>query len=484
MSFDQTHKYTSLGIPWPTGQALIADTSEPQNLQRDLEIMAKTTDAAIVDVKNETERVDTESQSRDAAQNYTAGTLETYVDRITSDNPLIEVAGYTHVFADAGGYVAGGVTDSGEFNFEQPPTVMGAGATTLLPVDDENIAFAFTDKDGYSPFIIYRDGTVWAAGLGSDTALANANEAVGFTKSIADEVACIGDSLTNGYFGGSSGHTADAYPAKLQALMPAGVTVYNVSTSGWCVDEVAVRIGAIPVPLTVAGGSIPASGAVEVTTTAVIGFRSLGNVVSIPGSLAGIPGTLRRENSNTVFTFTRTTTGAATAVPAGTLFAPDQAGHSARTSVILLGRNDVSWGATGAEATVAEHIAAGVKRIVDWHSRQLKQVLVLSPTTSVNEERGSAGHTTVTTAGQLLQNMFGAKYFDLRRYLIEEAIYDLGITPTSTDLAKMSADTLPPSIMDPGSAGTGDAVHWSKATASLVAQKINEYFTAREWIRP
>lgn len=389
---------------------------------------------------------------------------------------------YAIPFADEEGVVAGGFYDDGSFNTETPPRVQGAQGMGAQPINAPGWAYVEADEDGYVAFGIRDTGEVHISSADIDP-LGLANAAIGYTRSQRNRVACFGDSLTNGYFGGTSGHTADAYPAKLQELVPAGVQVFNVSTSGWCVDEVAVRIGAIPVPLTAALNTIPASGGVSVSTTAVIGFRPLNETVNIPGTLAGIPGTLKRDTSNTVFTFTRTTTGTAVPLPPGTLFEPDQLGHDADTSVILLGRNDVAKSVKGSEATVAEHIAAGVQRIVDWHTRQLKQVLVLSPTTNTFEERGSTGHTTATTAGALLAQAHGPKYYDLRRYLVDQAIYDLGITPTATDLAKMAADTLPPSIMDPGAAGTGDGTHYSKATAQLVAARINDYFTPREWIQ-
>lgn len=403
----------------------------------------------------------------------------TQLDFITgSDDRVLRTTNelnYAIPFADEDGYVAGGFYDSGEFNTETPPLVQGQAGMVGQPINAPGWQEVIVDEDGYVAFGIRDDGTTHISS-GLIDPLYGADTAVGYTRSIRNRVACIGDSLTYGYFDGSPGPTSDSYPAKLATLVPEGVNVFNLGTSGWCVDEVAVRIGAIKVPLTATLGRIPASGSVNVITDAVIGFRQIGSQISFPGSLAGVPGTLMRQDSNTLLTFTRSTAGAEVPLPPGTVFVPDMTGHDADTSIILLGRNDVARGVTGAETSVADHIVAGIQRIVDWHTRQLKQVLVVSPTTTTGEVTGTTGHATVTSAGRHLADRHGPKYFDLRRYLIDEAIHDLGITPTSEDLAKIAGDTLPPSIMD-------DGTHWNRQTAALVAEKINEYMTTREWTK-
>lgn len=304
------------------------------------------------------------------------------------------------------------------------------------------------------------------------------NEAVGFSQSSRTRVAAIGDSLTAGYFGGVGNLPTDAYPYRLQQIVPAGVEVFNLGSSGYTVDEEAVRIGALPVPLTVSGGSIPATGPVTVTTTAVIGWRPAGTTRTIVGSLSGVPGVLTRTSSDTSFTFTRTTGGAAVPVSGSPVFVPDYSGHDADTVVILLGRNNVTFSVKGADASVAEHVANGIARIVNWLSPDAKQALVISATTSTSERSGTAAYATVADINNRLQSAFPYGFVDLRTYLAHQAIADLGITPTTADLTAISGDTLPPSIMDGGT----DQIHWSKATAELVAAKINESLVARGWV--
>lgn len=407
---------------------------------------------------------------------------------ITSMRPSLlsqaEDATYALPFSDKDGYTSGGVTQKGVFNFEKPPTVRGVEGTSFQPVDAPGYSYVFPDKDGYYSLAIRNDGTVeiFKGGQGvGKSALSIANDGAGMTRSDKSKIFVAGDSLSRGYFGGVPNQTSDSFPTKLQGMVPAGVSIINLATSGWTVDEVAVRIGAFPVALTLDGGQIPASGTVAATTTATIGW-GVGER-AYPGTLQGVQGTLTRPTGSAKgFHFVRTTAGTAVTVTPGTVFVPDQAGHSTESAVVFLGRNDVGQGVTGSDASVAAHIANGVTRIVDWLSRDIKQVLVVSVTTTTGERSGTSGYSTVTAANALLKDRYPTRFMDLRGYLVKQAIYDLGITPNAADLDNMAADTLPPSIMDPGASGTGDGTHYSKATAVLVATQVYQYLNTRDWI--
>lgn len=426
-----------------------------------------------------------------AAEEAAADAVDNRIDSVDlvrgSDTRLprnVEQTSYGIPFTDMDGYVSGGVLDDGVWNFEKPPLVYGQPNATLAPISEHTTAWAipFADEAGYVAGGIRPDGTAEFFKLKPtrQLALAVANLSAGFTRSSRRRIATIGDSLTNGYFGGSSGHTADAYPATLAELVPAGVEVFNISSSGFTVDEEAARIGALPMALTLDGGRIPSSGPVSATLAEPIGWGD--GATSWAGTLAGIPGRITRAAGSTAVTFTRSASGSVVTVPAGTVFVPDLAGHAADTAVIMLGRNDVAQSVTGRETSVAAHIAAGVHRIVEWLSADIKQVVVMSVTTSTGEVAGSANHAVVTEANRLLADLYPTRFLDIRQYLVDRAIYDLGITPTQTDLAKMAGDTLPPSIMDPGRAGTGDGTHYSKATAALVGRRVHEFITSRDWI--
>lgn len=418
----------------------------------------------------------------DAVDAILNGRLQAVEADITQNEDLhlvpAEDLEYAIPFVDSESKVAGGFTKEGHFNLELPPTVKGQGGVSFVPVNPNDFAYSWSDEDGYVAFGIRKDGTIYTGTDNSavdEVAIANVIE--GLSKTRTDEIYTFGDSLTYGYFGGSPGPTEDSWPSRLSQLTPTGVTVTNLAVSGYTIDEESVRVGALPVPLTVVGGVIPTTGPVSVTTTAAIGFRPIGTVRTFTGSVAGVSGVLRRESSNSAFTFTRDVDGPEVVVPNGTLFKSDYAGHNSETLIIMLGRNDVSYGVTGPEGNVVDHVVNGIRRFVDWHTRDVKRIIVMSVTTTVGEISGSSGYDSVVSINERLKTLMSSKFVDIRRYLIDRAIYDLGITPTSDDLYRMERDTLPSSIMDPG-----DGTHYSKATAGLVAEQIYNYLNTRGWI--
>ncbi|MCQ1999102.1 SGNH/GDSL hydrolase family protein [Arthrobacter zhaoxinii] len=355
----------------------------------------------------------------------------------------------------------------------------GDESVSLRPTSSTRNGWAipFADQNGYVGGGIRLEGisAFEKLHLSPESACSVADEAIGYTRSSSTRVSCIGDSLSAGYYPNTTVNwTESAYPYILSKLAPAGVEVFNLAISGYTVDEAAVRIGAFPLPLVVMGGSLPATGPISVSTTAAIGWRPTGTERNMKGTLAGVPGTLIRTTSNTTFTFTRTAPGIATPVPPGTLFKPESAGHEADTVVIMLGRNNIP-GIAGGDNRAEDNVVNGIKRIVDWLSPQLKQALILSTTTNTLEKRGTSGYLSILEINARLQQMYPNKFLDIRSYLVHQAIYDLGVTPTSDDLANMECDALPPSIML-------DTTHYKPETAALVARQVHAYLTMRGWI--
>lgn len=435
---------------------------------------------AALDTKT-TNRDDTLQESIDSnTANLRGEVLGAYAATADAENMGLRPANsttYAIPFTDRDGAVAAGVLTDGTFNFEKPLEVMGAGGVAFQPVTAPGWAELHPDKDGYISYGVRDDGTFVvfkpAPEISYDP-LRAANDTLGYTKTARDKICTIGDSLTEGYFGGVGGQAADAWPTKLKNLLGAGVAVTNLAVSGYAVDEEAIRVGALQVPLTVTGGQIPASGTVEVTTTTVIGWVPSA-ARNFTGTLAGVPGTLRRTSaSNTVFEFIRTTDGAAVTVPPGTKFVSNAAGRDAQILIILLGRNDVSNNIKGAEATVAEHIIKGVERIVNWQSRQIKKVLVVSVTNGQNEPSGHANYKTIATANAGLMSLMGNRFLDFRSHLVNDAIHAAGITPTGADLTAMAVDAPPPSVMN-------DNIHWSKQTHIYFAGLVHDYLITRDW---
>ena len=383
---------------------------------------------------------------------------------------------YAIPFADKDGYVAGGVLPNGTFNFEKPSTILGETGISAQPISAPGWAEVHTDKDGYISCGIRSDGTFVSYKSASSSTLQQANDALGYSRSSKTRVATVGDSLTAGYDNVTGSWAAgQSWPAQLQTLVPASVTVFNRAYGGWTVDEIAIELGAFPFDVTITGGTIPASGAVGVTTAQPVGWTGSSNIRSFHGSLAGIPGTIRKDAGN-VLSFTRTAAGTAKDTSGLQRFTADWDVHRADTLIIFIGRNDVSNSVVGGEGSVVDHVLAGTQRIVDYLTVDLKQVLLVGTITTQSETSGTAGYNTVTAINSALAAKFGPRFVDVRRYLIDKAIYDQGITPTTADLTAMAADTLPASIMM-------DGTHYNQATAALLASKVfNPYLQTRGWL--
>jgi lysophospholipase L1-like esterase len=285
------------------------------------------------------------------------------------------------------------------------------------------------------------------------------------------QVSFWGDSLFDGYpVGPFNANQSDSLPGVFATLYPAA-TVYNGGESGQSADEIAIRQGGIVPMLTVTGGSIPASGGVTVTTAGTIGWRLDRPIVEVTGTLAGVPGTLTRSGS--VLTFTRTSTGTAVPVAGAAPWESFGRAYAGGLQIIMAGRNDIGYASPA--GSIIDRVVTATAAMVGALTPARPRVLLLGATTSTAETIGTQGYTDVTGINTALKAMFPQFFWDYRAWLVKEAIYELGITPTAGDLAQIAGDTLPSSIMT-------DPVHYSPATAAKAAARIKTELTNRGWI--
>jgi hypothetical protein len=282
-----------------------------------------------------------------------------------------------------------------------------------------------------------------------------------------------GDSMTQGWplaeFPPGAGLD---WPARFKTRWPAG-TVINGGKAGQSADEVALRQGGYALEVSVTGGSIPASGAVIVTTTQKYAWR-LDRAWTCLVDIAGVQGTLSRAGA--VLTFTRTANGDAVPVPGKVRVVSRQPeANPDAIHVIFAGRNDIGYASDAGDVVtrVVASYAAQVGALAPAHPR----FVIIPPLTTTSETRGTAGHTTVAAIETRLAQLYPANTLDLRHYLATQAIYDLGITPTSDDLAKIAGDTLPASLMV-----AGDNTHYKPATADAVAAQVHTFTNSKGWL--
>lgn len=290
-------------------------------------------------------------------------------------------------------------------------------------------------------------------------------------------LAAWGDSLTEGWpyaeFDQVDGsERVESWPYQF-GLLHTGGDVYNGGVSGQSADEIALRQGGLDLSCTVTANEIPASGSVSVTFAETRWWR-LDRSWACVGSLAGIPGTLTRTGATTG-TFARTNSGSVTPCPAGTKFiAADGVTHRAATQVIFAGRNDLGY-QPGGYPSVIDRVVDATVAMMEHAEAYSRRVLLVGTITAVGETRGTANYTDVLAINTRLAELYPTRFFDLRAYLVNDALADLGLTPTGPDTAAIAADGIPPQIMY-------DSVHYKAITAAKVAEQIFDQFDTRGWL--
>lgn len=369
------------------------------------------------------------------------------------------------------------------------------------PAEDESDAsvYSVTDDDGRRSWLeISRDGgpTPHAASLiasalaispSSDPAdtitpaqadgdrrllLRTSDGEIRPVTSRSDIVTFWGDSLFDGYpMPPFLADDTNSLPGVFASLYPSA-TVSNEGKSGQTAGDIAFRQGGLVVLVAPAGGEIPASGAVTVTTSQDIRFRE-GYAMTVTGTLAGVAGTLTFDaGTPRVVTFTRSASGTTVPVTEPTPFlvnAPTD--HADGIQVIIAGRNDVTWH-TG---DVVGDVVAATAAMVESLTPRFPRVLLLGTITATSETIGSANHTAILRINESLASLYPDYFWDFRRWLIDQAMDVMGITPTEADRAAIVGDTLPPSLME-------DDRHYTPATAAAAAQRIYNEMQTRGWI--
>ena len=264
-----------------------------------------------------------------------------------------------------------------------------------------------------------------------------------------------GDSLTH----------AGGIASRLSALLP-DVTVVNRGMSGQNSAHIAGRQGGVPAVMTVIGGAIPASGGVEIDTrTTNILIESGYPARSLTGYLAGVHGTLSVPSGTTTHTFTRTTDGTPVEIPDGAPFWTDD-GIAARrgAQVIWMGRNNLG----------TELPTTYLPGMIEHLSPARKRVVVLSVTNSPDEGIGTERYELFQAVNEELRVMGGECFLDVRRWLIDEGLAAVGITPTAEDTAAVAVDAVPPSL-------TSDGIHFTTAAQTAIGTWLHTQLGALGW---
>ena len=262
--------------------------------------------------------------------------------------------------------------------------------------------------------------------------------------------------------------TMEYMGAEVAAEMAAlGVAYYNGGDAGVRAEHTLAQLGSHPALITVAGGSIPASGPVDVTASNV---RASSLLKPFTGTLAGVAGTLSSTAASLVFT--RAASGDAVAVPAGTPFIPT-GGPQYRNAVTILnlGKNDI--GSAGADTMIIEKTAEAFA----WLSPMVKRVIVMGHAVNRDTATDSPGRAQIMTVNAAFARTYGVLYFDLQGYMTSPQIWiDSGVTPTQADLDAQARGNKPPSL-------SLDDLHFNAAGDAAIAKALRRFVVALGWYK-
>lgn len=241
--------------------------------------------------------------------------------------------------------------------------------------------------------------------------------------------------------------TMNGFSTALAAAVGAfGASYYNGGKGGERLDHHLAALGSDPYQLTLTGGEIPASGAVTATATNNLNFVTYNTAMrAIHGTLAGVPGTLTNDGGVLdTMTFTRSSPGAVTPVPAGSVFTPTEGTKHRNDFLILnLGKNSMMYEGAGTDQKVIEGTEAAIK----WAAPLIKRVLVLGHFADTNTPAVSAIRDRIYAVNAYQRTRYGLAFIDLHEYVTGAQIWaDTGIVPTQTDLDQQALGNKPPSL--------------------------------------
>lgn len=216
----------------------------------------------------------------------------------------------------------------------------------------------------------------------------------------AGRILCWGDSLTAG--AGGEGVT---FPEVISQIL--GEEVKNDGVGGQTSSQIAQRVGAVPIIVSVMGDHIPGNGAVEL---AKISNAPMAKNATLAGELLDINGLIIRD-ANEKFTFEKLASGNAVKVVGDAAFEANVDVDAHDRVIIWAGRNDRT------QAKVVEANVADMVRLVRSKGADF---IVISVLNGIWEPRGSLGYRQITEINDSFAHTYGDHYVDVREWLVSQ----------------------------------------------------------------
>ena len=358
--------------------------------------------------------------------------------------------------------------------------IQGDGSTVY--VDGEKAVFGL-DALGRYPIYVLEDGVVVIPKLRSPNADLNIEPA------LLAELATNGDSLTAGAGGGGI-TIATAAAAVL------GVPAYTRAIGGQWSNQIAYRQGGLVADVTFSGNQIVSgantitqiNGTAIATLSATAGWPGLFLTTTSPDAAARsikvkiglITGTLTRTKpSDESYVFTPD------AGPTLPVTCP------ARSPMVVLGDDTSSFG-SDADAKrinslwygrnddwtspdpIMVALEASVQRLIEAGNKRFVVMTVLNGNYAA-EVAGQSRYDQLMAINRAIIKRWPQNTLDIRRWLIDRALSDLGITPTTQDSADIANDIVPTSLRS-------DNIHLTGTAYGGVGQQVAAFITSKGWL--
>ncbi len=143
-------------------------------------------------------------------------------------------------------------------------------------------------------------------------------------------------------------------------------------------------------------------------------------------------------------------------------------------TIIWSGRNDRKSGGKNRLYKIRDNIQAMIDHL---DARSKERLLILSVCNGIGDKefKGSNAHTNVRGLNEVLKDSFKEYFVDVRTYMINKAIYDLGLEPTAQDLEDIKKDCIPRSLLK-------DNVHFNTLGYEATGKYLAEIIRKKGWI--
>lgn len=244
-----------------------------------------------------------------------------------------------------------------------------------------------------------------------------------------------------------------------------GANHYNGGYWGQKAENIAARQGGAPSLITLAGNQTNASGATDIVdaTNLVVGDNA--DDYTVPGTLAGVDGTITPNATTKVHTFTPATPGVYD-IPPRSVFIPDTGHLRDRHMTIWMGRND-RW-----DDGAPQKVLRAARHMVDFLTPRVKRFLILQlvpGTDGLDSPR-------VKDINDVLQHEFPSQFVPIAEWMMtEEAATLAGITYTEQDLTDITEGRIPTSFRR-------DASHFNEVGCIPIAHFLHREIQERGWL--